>query len=315
MSHPLATTDRLNLAAAVFLAEASQAAYNPDLDADVWARPRGFPGGVSSFENKEAQVQGFWCAEGEIALLALRGTENIRHWIRNLKVWPWEHPWGHVHLGFFDGVVKVESHIEDFIQAARGKKYVWITGHSLGGAMAVCAAARARIGGVDATTYTFGQPMMCRSDFSQRFAMELPGRYLRFVNQKDIVPSVPPGYGHFGGMKRIVRPGHLEGGLESLEAAVKTVPVPAAARSAVAVIEAGVQESVAAVAAAEITKPLLIDAEMPALTNEQFLELQIALGGAQAEGGLEGLEWTPPWFHDHKISEYIRLLGEIRDQA
>lgn len=311
MAHPLETHDRLNLAAAVFLAQASQAAYSQDAEADAWARSAGFPGGVNSFSRQN--VQGFWAVHGQIALLSLRGTQSAAHWIRNLTVAPSNHQWGRVHLGFHDGIVDVEEDMRAFIDAARGTRFVWVTGHSLGGAMALIAAARLKMSGIVSTTYTYGQPKMCFSNFADRFATELPGRYVRFVNQNDVVPRIPPFYIHFGNLKRIVRPGVLES--FSLESAAAPDPLSqphlAAAKAS---IEASALESAVAIAAAEIKQPLVIDSELPPLTDQQFLELKIALS---AESGLEGagLEFALPSIRDHGIAKYIALLAQIRDQS
>jgi len=312
MAHPLETHDRLNLGAAVFLAKASQAAYSEDASADAWAKSEGFPGGVKSFSREN--VQGFWAVQGQIALLALRGTQSTAHWIRNLTLAPSNHQWGRVHLGFHDGIVDVEPDMQEFIGAARNARFVWVTGHSLGGALALIAAARLKMSGISSTTYTYGQPKMCFSNFADRFASELPGRYVRFVNQNDIVPRVPPFYVHFGNLKRIVRPGVLESfSLESAAAAPDPVTRPQLA-AAKATIEASVMESAVAIAASGIDKPLVIDSELPPLTNQQFLELKIAL---EADAGLEGagLEFALPSFKDHGIANYITLLTQIRDQS
>jgi hypothetical protein len=181
------------------------------------------------------------------------------------------------------------------------------------------AAARAKIAGIAPSLYTYGQPRVGLGDFADRFAIELPGKLIRFVNQSDIVTRVPPGllYRHTGLVKRIVRPGVLEI-VPSLE-----IPLPADPRlrgqieaaSRTATIPA--MESAAAAEAAGITAPLLIDNDLAPLSDKEFAELQLALGSAVETPILEGpvLEGALPWIGDHAISEYIRLLQEIRDQG
>ncbi|MGK3983262.1 lipase family protein [Sorangium sp. So ce136] len=86
---------------------------------------------------------------------------------------------------------------------------LFITGHSLGGALAVVAAAlihvdpdlndvRERLRGV----YTYGQPMVGLSDFSTRFQKEFGDKLFRHVYGKDVVPCLPPrstgDFTHFG---------------------------------------------------------------------------------------------------------------------
>lgn len=94
---------------------------------------------------------------------------------------------------------------------------LYVTGHSLGGAMAVLSAFRIlhdpdyagfkeRLRGL----YTFGQPMvgspelarLCRED--ERFAPFFEDAYFRCVYERDVVPHLPPGlsgpHQHFGNL-------------------------------------------------------------------------------------------------------------------
>lgn len=82
---------------------------------------------------------------------------------------------------------------------------LYITGHSLGGAMAVIAAAlihvypeleylRRKLRGV----YTFGQPMVGDDDFAHSFGTQFGNKLFRHVYRNDIVPALPPRTtGHF----------------------------------------------------------------------------------------------------------------------
>ncbi|XXX79590.1 lipase family protein [Sorangium sp. So ce134] len=94
-------------------------------------------------------------------------------------------------------------------EAQNELKALYITGHSLGGALAVVAAAllhvdpsldgiRRQLRGV----YTFGQPMVGRADFTRRFDKEFGAKLFRHVYGRDIVPRLPPrtvgSFMHFG---------------------------------------------------------------------------------------------------------------------
>ena len=293
----------LDLDIAIFLAEASQAAYN-DQASRTWATAAGFTHtGTFNREN----IQGFWCAADDVVLLAFRGTSNPGQWLRDARFYPVKHPWGRVHEGFKDGVADVEQDIQAIDAAAKKAKHLWITGHSLGGALALIAAARWKMAGIKSSIYTYGQPMVGLDGFADRFAIELPGRLVRFVNQSDIVPRVPPGFSHTGMLKRIVRPGVLEVAvaLESVVAA-PSMELAAAVRGTATLTQATVE----AVVQSGISEPLIIDSELAPLTAKQFLELQSTLDTAASEGlQMEGLF---DLFGDHKIAEYIRLLKDIR---
>lgn len=67
-----------------------------------------------------------------------------------------------------------------------------VTGHSLGGAMAILCAADLKnlFGNVD-STYTFGQPRVGNPAFASWFQSTHPNTF-RLVDYADIVPHLPP---------------------------------------------------------------------------------------------------------------------------
>ena len=78
------------------------------------------------------------------------------------------------------------------------KRKIWITGHSLGAALATLAADRYRnVKGL----YTYGSPRVGDKDFKKNFRMNT----YRFVNNNDIVTKVPPAgmYRHVGELRHI----------------------------------------------------------------------------------------------------------------
>jgi hypothetical protein len=310
----LLTKSDFNLDSAVLLAKASQAAYLSDPGVSAFCTSLKFDT-ATTFNS--ADVQGYWCTGADVVLLVFRGTSNPGQWLRDVRFFPSMHPWGHVHKGFLDGVAAVETALSAFDKAATASSNVWITGHSLGGALAVIAAARLKTKGFAPRVYTFGQPAVGLGDFAERFGIELPQRLWRFVNQSDIVTRVPPGplYRHTGVVKRIVRPGVLES-IAAAEAAVITeAPVPLDTvnqmESARHVILGGAALTTAtAIAQAAITRPRMIDVDVVPLTDVELAQLQFVLGAAGNES--TQVEGVLPWFADHSISEYVRLLDEIR---
>lgn len=344
------TRSGFDLDIAVLLVEASAAAYQnqdpvPEKGLEgtlAWAQRKGFRRGFGAFDR--GNIQGFWCASGDAALLSFRGTSNIKQWIRDAQFATVSHPWGQVHKGFKEGLELVEEDLRLFDTVAKEVKHVWITGHSLGGALALLAAARLKMKGIRASLYTYGQPRVGLGNFADRFAIELPGRLHRIVNQSDIVARIPQDsllirYNHTGIVKRIVRPGVLETALESVRASREIqleMSVKLAAHSeggfessqasapvfqplAVNVgLENRVLETAQAVAGAGLTEAALIDCELPALTPDEFAALQLSLQ-TESEVQVRGLEgnimktWLP-WFDDHRIKNYIHLLSEIRDK-
>jgi hypothetical protein len=196
MSANLLTSTGYEIRRSIFLAQASQMAYEEDhAKIETWARQQGFPGAAPI---NTANVQGYWAVQGDAALLVFRGTQNPAHWLRNVRVLPWPHRWGLAHEGFVDGIDDIQHSLRTFLTAARGANHIWITGHSLGGALAVVAAAWLKIhGSRNASVSTYGQPPVAVTQlgfphFGDRFMQELPGGLHRFVNQSDIVPRAHP---------------------------------------------------------------------------------------------------------------------------
>jgi Lipase (class 3) len=302
-----------DLDTAVVLADASAAAYS-EAGANDFASRMGFAR-VTPFDSEN--IQGYWCESSNVALLVFRGTNNIGQWLRDLRVLPAAHEWGWVHLGFARGISAVENDLRGFDEvAASPGKHVWVSGHSLGGALAVLAAARLKIKKICAPLlHTYGQPAVGLPDFAQRFDAELPNRLWHVINQSDVVPRVPPLFRHCGVSKHIVRPGTLEA-LEGL------APTTQHGRALVArdyaqeetlrdIILGGARQ---AGLEAPQPGPELNESEPVPLNEFELGRLQVALGAGEPPG-MEGvtLEGAIPFLNDHRISEYIRLLKDIRD--
>jgi triacylglycerol lipase len=301
-----------DLDTAVFLAQASAVAYWPTDKIQAWAKVESGFAQAAYFDS--GNVQGYWCATGDVALLAFRGTSNPGQWLRDARFFPASYDWGRVHIGFRNGLAEVDTTLADFDAAALAAKHVWLTGHSLGGALALIAAARLKMKtGVSALVHTYGQPSVGLNDFAERFSVELPGRLWRFVNQSDIVTRVPPWpYRHTGTVKRIVKPGMLEAAMLPASA-----PLRADADIFKEVTAGGAAlESANAVAEAGVAKPQFIELDAVPLSDLEFSRLQLALGaaaGPEATGPVP--EIAIPLFADHAISDCIRLLRDIRDGA
>lgn len=112
---------------------------------------------------------------------------------------------GYVHDGFQDEVDKVWGEIVEHIDVYLGDRFLFITGHSLGGAMATISASRL-VDRVDAL-FTYGSPRVGSTDFVN--ALKLI--HYRHVNNNDIVTCVPPYplYHHHGILRYIDRKGNI----------------------------------------------------------------------------------------------------------
>lgn len=94
---------------------------------------------------------------------------------------------GRVHSGFADAVNEVKKELDDILdRIGNDGRPLWLTGHSLGGAMAILTAARLRerVQGV----YVYGAPRVGDASFGK----DVSDRIVCFVHGSDPVAQVPP---------------------------------------------------------------------------------------------------------------------------
>ncbi|MBI1791157.1 MAG: lipase family protein [Acidobacteria bacterium] len=186
---------------ALRLGEAAAVAYQTGQDIAQWAAERD----LDSRFFDEGKIQGFTAQDDRLVLAVFRGTDQLEDWGINLNAAP-ERPRaasirGELHSGFYESLLKVwDSRVAPALRD-RGVRKVWITGHSLGGALAALAAAQAEmVEGVPVQgLYTYGQPRVGNKAFMDQFNGVLGSRAFRYVNDKDVVPRVPllaMGYRH-----------------------------------------------------------------------------------------------------------------------
>jgi triacylglycerol lipase len=100
-----------------------------------------------------------------------------------------------VHAGFYAAYKKVEARLEALLADPKcSDKPIYLTGHSLGGALALVASAalggRKSFGDRIAAVYTFGCPRAGGRDFP----LVVKAPHYRVVNGGDMVPFVPPSW-------------------------------------------------------------------------------------------------------------------------
>ncbi len=95
-----------------------------------------------------------------------------------------------VHRGFYQAFECVRPEIEGALREVRNNGYpLYITGHSLGGALALIATKFLAEDSIGAC-YTFGSPRVACSQFGDSIKTPV----YRLVNAADIVPRLPPAY-------------------------------------------------------------------------------------------------------------------------
>lgn len=129
----------------------------------------------------------------KVAVLAFRGTEatswkDVKTDI-DFRFYTGEHG-VKTHTGFRDAYEKVAAAIHAAVDNHAKDHTLYITGHSLGGALAIIAAKRFERDTL-AACYTFGSPRVGNLEFAE----EIRAPIYRIVNAADGVPRVPPSWG------------------------------------------------------------------------------------------------------------------------
>lgn len=128
-----------------------------------------------------------------IQVVAFRGTvpASWEDWFRDLEAWPHasiDHPLlGRCHEGFLSGAEAILPKILPLLSAEGS---IVLTGHSLGGALAILTAGLLTIAGrVPARLTTFGAPRVGIGPVLGGLLKDVPG--VRFRHGDDPVPTVP----------------------------------------------------------------------------------------------------------------------------
>jgi triacylglycerol lipase len=164
-----------------------------DVNPEFEARAKRFGlGSVKPLRRKEHYAAVF--ETDHDAIVSFRGTVGRRAWRTNFDILLESTDWGKVHRGFYQALDRFWEELSPLARAKReAGKRLWLTGHSMGGALAMLAAARLHIdGGLDCDgIYTFGQPPVGVRGFGEKFEEKFGQRYHRFVNHVDGVVDIP----------------------------------------------------------------------------------------------------------------------------
>jgi len=150
---------------------------------------------------------GFIAQNKNRVYIIFRGTKTPKEWISNLTINLEEYfipSYGTVHEGFLEVYNSIKGIINKNINKIQNNNQLYITGHSLGAALATLALPDIEINykkRINAL-YTFGSPRVGNNEFVEQFNTRFKNRSFRVVNTSDVVTSIPlpiPIVGSLGG--------------------------------------------------------------------------------------------------------------------
>lgn len=192
------------------LAWASEFAYLPEPEGQAKFRSEfGMESRLISVDNTQAYV----CGNDDHLLVAFRGTEGpttldgLKDWLltdaMNLLIVP-EGRLGtdlaaagvgaRFHQGFVNAIAEIWDPVYQAVETALNERDrpLWLTGHSLGGALALLAGWLFHRKMISVhQIYTFGGPMIGNQTAVDAINREFENRICRFVNGPDPVPRLP----------------------------------------------------------------------------------------------------------------------------
>ena len=235
----------------------------------------------------QADTQLFIAIKADRVIISFRGTENLNDWITDIKIgWSNVFKYGQTHSGFHNAYTVVGDELKKYLAAQdmNGKK-IWVTGHSLGAALAsICIAdLQSLYGSQIMGCYTYGQPRTGDTVFANFIATKYANHLFRITNDTDIVTRLPPSYSHVGSLYHFDRAGNLE---SSPNPNAPSLTLSSANRSADTL-------------------------EPPPLNDEEFAKLQEAL--ANPEAGTLGLLDYLPSISNHFMESYIKKIEDYID--
>ncbi|WP_274655010.1 lipase family protein [Paenibacillus humicola] len=185
---------------AIYLAAVCGQAYvqsdNPD---GLYLVPAGYRP-IGSFEAGAFEIAlqpfGFVLESDDAAILAFRGTRSAVDWVTDFiaRQIPLSivRNGGRTHQGFTELYLSARSQIFGLLDRLPERKPLFVTGHSLGGALAVLAALDIASNRRQTPyVYTFGAPRVGDPAFVRTYNKAVKATY-RVQNEFDVVPYLPP---------------------------------------------------------------------------------------------------------------------------
>ncbi|WP_282939768.1 lipase family protein [Paenibacillus sp. RC67] len=164
--------------------------------------------------SKQNPYAGMILQSKTMVIIVFRGTETIGELLADTDMaqvrFPYAAAGGYVHRGFAKLYGrKIRDQVMNELRGLSASKQIWITGHSLGGAVATLCTLDIAVNTSfnNPLLMTFGSPKVGNGKFTAAFSRKIR-RSVRVVNSSDLVPVLPPSlkgaeYSHVKGLYRI----------------------------------------------------------------------------------------------------------------
>jgi len=175
---------------------------------------------VTWIEDTQSDTQAFVAVKDGCLVISFRGTKGAKDLLTD-SLFRKEAFWvdgeesgsaGKVHRGFLGAFNSVWKRVLAAVNDLGPDHPIFVTGHSLGAALAQLAAMRlAANGKTVAAVYLYGSPRVSDADFAEAYNKLLETQTYLHINNTDIVATVPPGwlgFRHVGQPARRFDAGH-----------------------------------------------------------------------------------------------------------
>ncbi|MFC0560375.1 lipase family protein [Halalkalibacter alkalisediminis] len=181
----------------LFLANCCLQTYNQFEHNGDFTIPKGYKK-IASFKAVafwEEEWFGFVIESKHNIIIAFRGTDSDPDWIIDAEVsqtpFPFTSENNLVHTGFLSTYESCRNTILESLNTISRKKTIYVTGHSLGAALATLCAYDLATNRLNTYLYTFASPRVGDTLFAKAFNTSVK-QSQRYVNVFDIVPLLPP---------------------------------------------------------------------------------------------------------------------------
>jgi hypothetical protein len=279
------SSESINLDAALSAAVICKTVYLKETEEEAALRDIGFTK-VHGFTKGSSHA--VVTSTEDVVVIVFRGTQDLSDWLINADLRREKVTNGEMHRGFYEATM---SMYPDLLKAAKEQgaesKAVFITGHSLGGAMALAFAceAAARNELTADSIFTFGQPLLLSRTLAEHVNASIGTRYRRFVNGSDVVSRLLPKFHHAGSRVQLTDDGF------------EVQPPSVAYRGA----DRGSEDE---------------GDDPEAMTEPEFEELREQVQSAENQSDVDGKSKVAkgqiPWLADHSIEIYEAKIGKIQ---